>query len=462
MKFIKYFFYCWIVFILACHPEEEIITDSPDAGLLLSTDTVLFDTLLTERLSLTKRFRIYNPSENAVRIDRIRLGLGGQSSYRIIANGKEGPEITNEILNGGDSLLVLVDSEIDPNDQDLPYLVKDSVIIDWNTNSIHVKLVAWGQDAYYINAAALCDTTFSGSRPFVIYDSLLVQPNCTLKIEKGVKMLFNDDAALHVAGTLIVEGEKDAWVTFRNTRFDENYLEAPGQWGDPQIGAGIIYYPQSQGNILSYCVIENASSGIYMGVPDDDDEFDLTINNTIIRHMTRFGILAFTSDIKAENSLIYNCGSSLVANLAGGNYQYTHCTLTNFPNFFISEEPAVIFSDNIETGSQPIVAPLHASIANTIIWGSGDEELVVNGAGGEEISLALTSNIIRSTESISDNYTSTESNYPDFESPLSFKYQLDSTSFAIDRGVDAGVLTDLEGKNRDSFPDIGAYEYIEE
>ena len=462
MKFIKYFFYCWIVFILACHPEEEIITDSPDAGLLLSTDTVLFDTLLTERLSLTKRFRIYNPSENAVRIDRIRLGLGGQSSYRIIANGKEGPEITNEILSGGDSLLVLVDSEINPNDQDLPYLVKDSVIIDWNTNSLHVKLIAWGQDAHYINAAALFDTTFSGSRPFVIYDSLLVQPGCTLKIEKGVRMLFNNDAALHVAGTLIISGEKDARVTFRNTRFDQNYLEAPGQWGDPQIGAGIIYYPQSQGNVLSYCVIENAASGIYMGVPDEDDEFDLAINNTIIRHMTRFGIIAFTSDIKAENSLIDNCGSSLVANLAGGNYEYIHCTLSNYPNFFLSEDPAVILSDNIETGGDPIIAPLKISLINNIIWGSGDEELIINGGGGSEINLIMESNIVRSEGTIPDNYTSTETNFPDFENPLSFNYRLDSTSFPVDKGRDAGLLMDLDGKTRDSFPDIGAYEYIEE
>ena len=462
MKLLKYFFYCGLAISLACQPEDEIITDSPSARLLVSNDTVLFDTLLTEQLSITKRFRIYNPSENAVRIDRIRLGLGSQSSYRIIANGKEGPEITDEILSGGDSLLVLVDSEIDPNEEDLPFLVKDSVIIEWNTNSAHVKLVAWGQDAYYINAAALCDTTFVGSRPFVIYDSLLVAPECTLRIEKGVRLLFNNNAALHVAGTLIVEGEQDASVTFRNSRFDENYLEAPGQWGDPQIGAGIIFYPQSQGNNLSYCIIENAASGIYMGIPDDDQDFDLQINNTTIRHMTRYGIIAFTSDLKVENSLIYNCGSSLIANLAGGNYQYTHCTMTNYPNFFISEEPAVIFSDNIETGSDPITAPLNVSLINNIIWGSGDEELLVNGAGGEEIVLTLTSNIIRSEETIPDNFTSTDSNFPEFENPLSFNYLIDSTSFAIDRGIDAGIVTDLRGKTRDSFPDIGAYEYIEE
>ncbi len=462
MKLLKHFFYCCIIFTVACQPEEEIITDSPDVKLFVSTDTVLFDTLLTERLSLTKRFRIFNPSEYAVRINSIRLGLGNQSSYRIIANGKEGPDISDEVLNGGDSLLVLVDSEIDPSDQDLPFLVKDSVIIDWNTNSAHVKLVAWGQDAFYITAASLCDTTFSGQRPYVIYDSLLVAPGCTLSIEKGVKMLFNNGAALHVAGTLIVEGEKDELVIFRNTRFDENYLEAPGQWGDPQIGAGIIFYPQSQGNKISYGLIENAFSGIYIGTPDDNQDYDLDISNTIIRHMLRYGIIAFTSDIKAENSVIYNCGSSLIAHLAGGNYAYTHCTLSNYPNFLLSEDPAVIFSDNIESGDDVISASLNITLVNNIIWGRGDEELVINGGGEEQIILIAESNIIRSEETIPENFTSTETNFPGFENQLSFNYRLDSTSVAVDNGKEVGIEIDVEGKDRDSFPDIGAYEYIEE
>lgn len=462
MKFLKYFFYAGIILFLACQPEDEMITSSPDARLEISNDTVLFDTLLTEKLSLTKRFRIYNPTANAIRIDKIGLGLGVQSHYRIFANGKEGPEILDEVISGGDSILVLVDALIDPNDEELPYLVKDSVVINWNTNSMHIKLVSWGQDAYYITSKSLCDTTLSSSRPYVIYDSLLVAPNCTLRIEKGVRMFFNNNAALHVAGTLIVEGEADEEVTFRNARFDEDYLQAPGQWGDPRIGAGIIFYPQSRGNKINHAIIENAISGIYVGVPDDDDEFDLEISSTIIRHMFRFGIIAFTSDIKAENSLIYNCGSSLIANLAGGNYQYIHCTLTNFPNFFRGSDPSVIFSDNIENGSAPIIAPLNIQLTNSVIWGEKEEELVINAGGGAAINLSLQNNFIRTSEDISGNFVSQEMNGPGFRDPLSFDYTLDSTSFLIDKGMVTGLPFDLAGNVRDSEPDIGAYEYIEE
>ncbi|CAN0214091.1 unnamed protein product, partial [Chrysoparadoxa australica] len=214
MSFLKLFGFILIIawMLASCQPEEEIINESPSALLTISTDTLLFDTLLTERLSLTKRFRIFNPTANAIRIDQIRLGLGNTSDYRIFANGKEGPAISDEVLHGGDSILVLVDAEIDPADAELPYLVKDSVIVEWNGNSKHVKLVSWGQDAIYIKSNSVCDTTWNSLRPYVIYDSLLVQPNCTLRIETGVRVLFNNRAALHVAGTLIVEGDSNKFV----------------------------------------------------------------------------------------------------------------------------------------------------------------------------------------------------------------------------------------------------------
>ncbi len=462
MKFLPHWFVILTLFFLACQPEEEMITDSPSARLQVSADTVLFDTLLTEKLSLTKRFRIFNPTANAIRIDRIGLGLGSQSHYRIFANGKEGPYITNEILNGGDSILVLVDALIDPSDEDLPYLVKDSVIIDWNTNSTHVKLVSWGQDAIYLTVNNVCNTTFDSPRPYVIYDSLLVEPACSLRIKRGVRMLFNNNAALHVAGTLLVEGDSGNFVTFRNTRFDENYLEAPGQWGAPGVGAGIVFYPQSRNNRISHAIIENAISGIYMGIPDEDETYDLEISNTIIRHMARFGILSFTSDIYAENSLIYNCGSSLIANLAGGNYSYLHCTFSNFPNFFLSDDPALIFSDNVDNANDPIVAPLTVAMTNSIIWGAGKEELIVNGGGGSPISLQLISNIIRSEENIPGNFTSVENNFPGFKNPMMFDYRLDSTSFSIDKGNTTGLQSDLEGRARDELPDLGAFEFSKE
>jgi len=441
--------------------ESEIST-SADIKLTFSTDTVLFDTLLTDTLSITKRFRIYNTSKNAVSINHIRLGLGSGSNYRIFANGKEGPSITDEVLNGGDSILVLVDADINPEDEDLPYLVKDSVIVEWNTNQSHVKLVAWGQDANYLKQRSVCDEIWDSSRPYIIYDSLFIPPDCQLTIDAGVRLLFNNGAALHVAGSLVVQGDSGSQVVFRNIRFDENYIEAPGQWGHPGIGAGIIFYPQSTGNQIDFAIIENANSGIYMGIPDDDNDFDLVINHTIIRHMTRFGILSFTSDIYATNSMFYNCGSALLANLAGGSYTYEHCTFSNYPSFLLAEDPALQFSDYVETGEDPIISDLDVEITNSIIWGANKKEITVNEGGGANINLNLISNIIKYDENIPNNYASNESNFPGFKDQIAFDYSLDSLSFAIDKAIPGEITSDILGRARDSNPDIGAFEHIAE
>ena len=447
--------------VYSCQPLESEISTSADIKLIFSTDTILFDTLLTERLSITKRFRIFNTSKHAVSIDNIRLGLGSGSNYRIFANGKEGPAISDEVLNGGDSILVLVDADIDPEDEDMPYLVKDSVIVEWNTNRAHVKLVAWGQDAHYLKQHSLCDETWDSDRPYVIYDSLFIPPDCQLTIDPGVRILFNNNAALHVAGSLVVQGDSGSQVIFRNIRFDKNYIEAPGQWGHPEIGAGIIFYPQSTGNQIDYAIIENANGGIYMGIPDEDEDFDLVINHTIIRHMTRYGILSFTSDIYAANSLFYNCGSALLANLAGGSYSYEHCTFSNYPNFFVTEDPALQFSDYVETGENPIISDLDVEITNSIIWGANKNEIIIN-EGGANINLDLTSNIIKYDGDIPNNFTSNESNFPGFRDQIAFDYSLDSLSFAIDQAIPGEITLDILGRERDSDPDIGAFEYIEE
>ncbi len=39
-------------------------------------------------------------------------------------------------------------------------------------------------------------------------------------------------------------------------------------------------------------------------------------------------------------------------------------------------------------------------------------------------------------------------------------YHLTSASAAIDKGVDAGVTTDIDGDLRDSTPDLGADEFV--
>lgn len=453
---------------MACEPEEEQIMSSGNARLTFSTDTVIFDTLLTNlnRTSITKRFRIYNPNSKAVRIDDIRLGKGRSSDYSMIVNGQEGVTIKDQVLFGGDSLLILVSADVDPQDANLPYLVKDSIEVHWGNNLANVKLVAWGQDAHFINGGLICDEVWTADRPYVIYNFALVDSLCSLTVEPGTKIYIDNGASLIVEGTLRILGDSAMRVTIRNTRFDENYLEAPGQWN------GIVFMETSTENIISYCDIENGQIGLGIGYtyqfenggtilrPENSSlTASIMIDHTSIRHMSTAGILAFSSDIYAYNTLIYDAASFLVGNFAGGNYKYEHCTFTNVPSFFINDDPMIQFSDNVVlSDTETLVGDLSVEVTNSILWGEGEEQLFIGDGGGASVETIFRSNIIKSTEAREGNYVSQEQNFPGFVDPFAFDYQLDSLAFARDKADEIGILDDITGKLRDSSPDIGAFE----
>jgi hypothetical protein len=443
-----------LVFVIqACMPDAELISDSGNLQLKISTDTVLFDTLLSERGSLTKRFKIYNPNKSAVRLSEIRLGYMESSAYKLIINGRETQSLNNEVIFGKDSLQVLVSVFIDPQNENTPYLVKDSVIVDWNGNSNHVKLVAWGQDAIYINADTLCNVTWTSDRPYVIFNYAYVDEGCELRLDPGTKVFIDNDAGILVGGSMKVLGNKDQRVTITNTRFD--YKFAPGQWD------GIYFLETSGDNEVRFADITNGRIGLYLGTPDDDTLFDLIIESTSIGHMSNAGILSFTSDLLAVNTLVYNCGQYVVGNFAGGNYQYDNCTLVNFPNFFLRDAPSVQFSDNATIGETQYYGPLSITLRNTIIWGNQRNELLISD-GGFGITKNFVTGIVRSTLPVNSHFISQEYNFPGFINPQLFDYRLDTTAFAHDRGSLIGINEDLVGNNRDLKPDMGAFEFIKE
>ncbi len=443
----------FFIFIVGCENDDEVVSRKPGLDLVFSTDTILFDTLLTSRTSITKRLRITNPNDKAIELREVALAQSGSSPYNIIVNGKGGPSVENELIASGDSILILVEVEIDPQDEQLPYLVKDSLLVSWNERTENVKLIAWGLDANFISREIICDQTWRAGKPYVIMDTVLIDAQCVLTIEEGSQVLFDNNAAMFVAGQLLVNGRPDDHVIFRNTRFDINYIEAPGQWD------AIYFLEGSSGNFIDHAIIENGRVGLRIGSPDEDTIADVTISHSIIRHMSQSGIQAFTSDLEMTNTLIYNAGSTTVLNAAGGNYSYDHCTFVNSPNFFFAEDPSVQIADNLViSDDELLVSPLNLSLRNSIIWGSGEEEFLLSITLDDNV-LSVFNNIIRIEGEFGNNFTSLEDNFPGFNSPMDFNYSLDSLSFAIDKGLPGDVEDDILGLIRDNLPDIGAYEY---
>lgn len=473
LKSVFFSFLLTSILIISCEPEEEKISGASSINLLFSTDTVIFDTLLSSRASITKRLRIFNPSKKAVSISSIRLGKGLSSSYSIISNGKFGDEIRDEVLFGGDSLLVLVDVEIDPMDENLPFIVKDSIIVDWNGNSEHIKLVAWGQDANYINGEVLCDQIWTADRPYVVYNFVAVDSLCTLTMEPGTRVFMDNGATMFVQGTLKIMGDSMNRVTIRNTRFDANYRKAPGQW------RGLIFFETSTGNEIHFANIENGEIGIATGytfIPLQDGSSligpeigdfttELSIFNTSIRHMSGAGVLAYSSILFMSNSEIYN-SASLIACLGGGSYQFDHCTFTNQASEFILDAPSFIFTNEFQpfegVEEYLLLEDLNMTIRNSIIWGSQKEELA--GVDSENAAYVFTieNSIVRSEEGYGEtNSSSNENDFPGFVNPVEFDFRLDSLAFARDKGADLGYTYDLLGVPRDSKPDIGAFERVD-
>ncbi len=446
--------------IWSCTPEQEIIDNSPGDILLLSTDTLLFDTLFTSVGSVTRRLRISNKNRHAIKIANISLEGGPSSPYNIIVNGDKGFSFDDVVIFGGDSLLILVEITIDPRNEDLPFLVKDSISIDQGNFQQYVKLISWGQDANFLKNVILnCNETWTAERPYVIVEGVLVDSLCTLTIEKGVRVLFDNNSSLFVQGSLKVKGDTSDQVIFRSIRSDGIFENTAGQWG------GIFFLEGSKSNIIDNAIISNGQFGLRVGTPDEDNIPDVVVSNTVIENMSEAGILAISSDIDARNTLVFNCGSYMIGNFAGGNYNYYHCTFTNDLNDFRRDESSVQFSDNLILADNSILREdLHLEIVNTIIWGNLEDELLISLEGQTNSSLVLQNNIIRSTLADFDtngNLIGQDLNFPGFVSPFQREYAIDSLSIARNAGIDLGIEFDIRGFARDDRPDIGAFERID-
>ena len=412
-------------------------------------DTISFDTLLSNRRSNTQRLTIYNPNQEALKLDEIRLSVA--SDFSAIINGKTGSVQTDQFLSGGDSLLLLIQIFARPQNLDQLYHLKDSIIVSWNQNVKDIKLHAWVQDVTPIRNQTICDKVWDNTKPYLISDTLLVQKGCQLQIENNTKVYFENDAILLVEGTLIVHGDTATIVEFTNSRFDSGFDQVPGQW------KGIFFMQGSHGD-LSFAKITNADVGLWVNNPDDDNIPDITLNSVEIAHMSSSGILAFTSDVSAVNTLIYNCRSYLIGNFAGGNYSYKHCTFTNESSYFIHDDPSIQFSDNLVLPDGTLqTSNLKVEIQNSILWSNVDE-LVINAGGDTDIQLMVSNNIISSRRSMEDNFTSDMSNYPGFVRPYTFDFRLDKLSPAINQGTQLDIRFDIRKHLRDDMPDIGAFE----
>jgi hypothetical protein len=446
--------------ILSCSKEEEFIT-TPEAKLSFTTDTVLFDTVFTTLGSVTKKFKVHNPNDKSIRTS-VRLGGGMASPYRINVDGEPISSVTEFTILPNDSIYIFVDVTIDPGNINQPFIQKDSIVFVTNGNIQDVKLIAWGQDAHYLKNTWLPDEdiVWTNDKPYVIFDSIAIMPNRKLTIEAGVKIYSNNNSYIWVAGTMIVNGTVDNPVIFTGIRTDEYYENIPGQWG------GIRFLTPSKDNTITNCTVKNGTIGIQVDSLSQNSNPKLTLENVRIENMAALGLFGFTGEITAYNLLINNCCRVLLVAQSGGKYEFYHSTFAHVNNNCTSHEPGIFLNNaDWKNGSITLVNDLEFKLVNSIVWGSQEDEFVVDNTQGKgKVTLDLSYSLLRTTINdlnINNNILNKD---PLFVLPSKYNFGLDTLSPAINKGtIDYMSLPplqkDLAGTTRSyAEPDMGALE----
>lgn len=487
-------------FAVSCRKDPSDFATEKNP-LRFSTDTVFFDTILSTLNVPVARFTITNPGKKPVKIDRIHIRPGesgyGQESFRFTVNGDTSSEIRDLVLYGRDSLFVFVRSGIrlSPSGQNGPFIVDAYFQCDIaeSQSSQSVYLYAYGQDAHYWHAdrvharpytdarqPGVVDTQHipyfiwspethpivPGDKPYAIFGYLTVPEGQTLEIPAGARLHFGTNAGIWVqkGARLRVNGEINAPVLFSGLRLDTLYKNETGQWGQIWLDA------ESGDHFIRNAVIQNGTTGIWLdSVATLDAIAALTIENTVIKNMSNYGLMARGTQVEGVNLVVGHCGKGISLR-RGGTYRFTHCTLTNYGS---QHSDAYSVEIDEERASGATQAFSNCRFTNCIFDGSYSNQIFCNmETAPDETALCFDHCLIKQFHFEGLNQTLNVCQYN--LDPL-FRLRYDSrrkeSDFHIDttaspayaKGLPAAVsgaaTADITGFIRPTVPTLGAYEY---
>ena len=327
---IRYFLSLLVAAMLfvACS-DEETYTSSPASPLQFSEDTLKFDTVFTAIGSSTQWLKVFNPNTDGVRLATISLASGGRSGFYINVDGQSGNVFNNVEIAHKDSIFIFVEVNVDPTDDDSPVLIEDSIVFTHQSGARqYVQLRAYGQDVIILRQVCFDrDTTLAATRPFLIYDSLVVARGSTLTLSEGTNLYFHSKASLNVHGTLLSQGSLERPVMMRGDRLDRMFDYLPYDRLDSQWG-GVWFAKESTGNVLDYTDIHSGSYGIYCEESSFDD-YKLTMTNSIVHNVAGAGLSLNLCRVYVANSQISNANSYCI-DMLGGYADFVHCTIAQF------------------------------------------------------------------------------------------------------------------------------------
>jgi len=449
--------------------QKERILTGVDIQLSFSVDTLMFDTVFTSIGTVTREFKVYNTHSGDVMIHSIRIANASGSGFRLNADGRQGPVIENLIIGAHDSIYIFVEATIDPLNQNSPMVIQDSIVFITNGNIQDVDLLAWGQDVHLINGAIISSQTWANDKPYLVYNSMLVDTNQVLNVDPGVTIYFHRGSTCYISGTLRVNGTLEQPVTFTGDRLERLYKDIPGQWG------GLYFLNGSTANFMRHALITNATTGIHLGnFYATDPPPDLVIENTIVQHMTFAALSSIGATIDAHNCVFADCGYFTSYLTTGGSYGFTHCTFANYWNWSQRISPTLLLTNYYNFNDTALFTGdlVRADFGNCIIHGNRENEVGLNALDGAgdfkyffDHCLLKADTNLQTDDPLFFNNPFLNAD-PGFISIYDFIFELDTLAFSKDRGSESIANTvpfDLLEQSRlnDDGPDLGAYERIE-
>lgn len=444
---------------------SDAISTSPSDLLSFSRDTVSFDTVFTDLGTPTARLIVHNRNKKGVNISSIRFRKS-DSNFTLNVDGVSGRDFHDVEIRGRDSIYVFIECFIPETQGSKPSRVEDELLFVTNGVEQSVTVEAYGQNVTRLRGVRLeSDMTLTAEQPYVIFDSLSVEPGATLRIEPGAQVLFHDKASLKVRGRLEAVGEAGKMIQLRGDRLDDvltdvGYDILAGQWDGVTIEAG------SFDNRMEYVDMRSTVRGLQVDSCGVLDRSKLTLVNSWIHNSQQTAFRSAYSNVDAYGCVFSEAAEASVR-LTGGEHTFTQCTISNYYLFSAITEPLLslyhVLPEDAKENSQPL---MRANFENCIIYGLGTDMNCGDLTGAD---VYLRNVLLKSKGTDDANFISClwgeDPLFMTVREDYIFNYRVKEGSPAIGAGNAAFVtkecLIDMDGVDRlrDGAPTLGAYAF---
>ncbi len=436
----------------ACEAPEQLLGPAT-IGLRFDTDTLFFDTLLTEQPSPVRFVHVHNPNDNAVEARAPSLVQAASSPFVVHVKGKPAEALSTIRILGNDSVLLTISTRLFSQAQQKPYELEDRLRVVVGEQAYTLVLHVWAQDAtqHSDTLRITTNTTWEDRVGFLFDVGVVVEEGVTLRIQPGMRLFFQPGAGMEVRGQLLAMGDQDAPIMWSPARQDGSFRDAAGRW------KGISFGANSVDNSIAHAYIRGPELAIRLGALSTLSEASpsLQLRSVRISDASRGGIAAYNAQLKAENVLIYHASDFLLLHY-GGDYVYTHCSALNFPYDFIGRSRSFQFYNEHPLHSDGL--PLSVRIENSIFWGRLAEEFSSTSEGVVQVQASVLRTELPSFAP--NNQLVHDITALGFVAAFENNYQLEETSVAVDIGSPTTIAQDIQGELRDERPDAGAFEYV--